>query len=167
LCARKCSQQAESFIVKYTGGHEIILGRLFALRFAGFASVMANSYAAHGASRYSEWMRVKVLYFGVLRDVFGAADETTELDDDATVADLLRNLRGRTSNNAMAEPNVDERLWRSIAVAVNREYASTSIVLREGDEVALLPPVSGGTSHSARSALLAVEVLGTVGKSAC
>ena len=35
------------------------------------------------------------------------------------------------------------RLWQSLAVAVNREYASLNAVLREGDEVALLPPVSG------------------------
>jgi molybdopterin converting factor small subunit len=38
----------------------------------------------------------------------------------------------------------EQRLWRSLAVAVNREYGSASIVLRDGDEVALLPPVSGG-----------------------
>jgi molybdopterin converting factor subunit 1 len=89
-------------------------------------------------------MQVKVLYFGVLRDVFGVADELTELSDGAAVSDLLRILYARTSNDGMAEPDRDERLWRSLAVAVNREYASTSIVLREGDEVALLPPVSGG-----------------------
>ena len=39
---------------------------------------------------------------------------------------------------------MDEGLWRSLAVAVNREYSSLAVVLREGDEVALLPPVSGG-----------------------
>jgi molybdopterin converting factor small subunit len=93
-------------------------------------------------------VRVNVLYFGVLRDRFDAADEATELPDGATVGDLLRVLRGRTSNLPMgktAEPRVEEQLWRSLAVAVNREYGSASIVLREGDEVALLPPVSGGS----------------------
>jgi molybdopterin converting factor small subunit len=40
--------------------------------------------------------------------------------------------------------NLDERLWRSLAVAVNREYSPLNVVLRDGDEVALLPPVSGG-----------------------
>jgi molybdopterin converting factor subunit 1 len=92
-------------------------------------------------------VRVKVLYFGILRDRFGAADETVELPDGATVGELLRVLRARTSNNPMggrAEPRVEEQLWRSLAVAVNREYGSASIVLGEGDEVALLPPVSGG-----------------------
>ena len=92
-------------------------------------------------------MRVKVLYFGMMKDCFGAADDTVELPDGATAGELLIVLRGRTSNNAMdkgAEPSKEEQLWRSLAVAVNREYGSASVVLREGDEVALLPPVSGG-----------------------
>jgi molybdopterin converting factor subunit 1 len=96
---------------------------------------------------YSERVWVKVLYFGVLRDLFGVADEAAEVPDGATVGELLGLLRGLASNNAMgkgAEPGKEEQLWRSLAVAVNREYGSASNVLREGDEVALLPPVSGG-----------------------
>jgi molybdopterin converting factor small subunit len=92
-------------------------------------------------------MRIKVLYFGVLRDRFGCPDEVAELEDGATVGALLELLRGRTSKKSMGserESSLDERLWRSLAVAVNREYGSASIVLRDGDEVALLPPVSGG-----------------------
>src|ERR1039458_1988206 len=92
-------------------------------------------------------MRIKVLYFGVLRDRFGASDEVVELADGATVGGLLGLLRGRTakhSRGSEAEASLDERLWRSLAVAVNREYGSASTVLREGDEVAILPPVSGG-----------------------
>lgn len=88
-----------------------------------------------------------MLYFGVLRDRFGVTDEPVELADGATVGMLLELLRGRTSKESMdsrANSSLDERLWRSLAVAVNREYGSASIVLREGDEVALLPPVSGG-----------------------
>jgi molybdopterin converting factor small subunit len=97
--------------------------------------------------RYSERVRVKVLYFGVLRDWFGTSDEVAELADGSTVGGLLELLRGRTSKHSMgsgAESSLDERLWRSLAVAVNREYGSASIILRDGDEVALLPPVSGG-----------------------
>jgi molybdopterin converting factor subunit 1 len=92
-------------------------------------------------------MRVRMLYFGVLRELFGVSDEAVELPNGAMVGDLLRYLRVRTSNDSMsnkAELALDERLWKSLAVAVNREYGSTSIVLRDGDEVALLPPVSGG-----------------------
>jgi molybdopterin converting factor small subunit len=92
-------------------------------------------------------MRVRVLYFGVLRELFGVSDEVAELSDGAMVGDLLRHLRVRTSNTAMGDKaafGLDDRLWRSLAVAVNREYGSQSVVLRDGDEVALLPPVSGG-----------------------
>jgi molybdopterin converting factor subunit 1 len=92
-------------------------------------------------------VRVKVLYFGMLKDRFGTAEEHVELPGEGSVGDLLGLLRGRTSNSLMSEGagGVDEQLWRSLAVAVNREYAQPSMVLREGDEVALMPPVSGGS----------------------
>lgn len=52
--------------------------------------------------------------------------------------------------------DLDERLWRSLAVAVNREYASPDAALGDGDEVALLPPVSGGCfAHDERLASFA------------
>lgn len=82
-------------------------------------------------------MRVQVLYFGVLKDAFGLAGEGLELAEGACVADLLRAVRG------------PEGFWDSIAVAVNQEYAKGSDVLKEGDEVALLPPVSGGVDRMA------------------
>ena len=83
---------------------------------------------------YSVWMRVRVLYFGVLKDVCGCEREELELADGASVADLLRGYRGRFA----------EGFWDSIAVAVNQEYAGGGDLLKDGDEVALLPPVSGG-----------------------
>jgi MoaD family protein len=88
-------------------------------------------------------MRVRLLTFGVLRDMAGLSDETVELKEGATVGELIEILRGRTSNDSTGN-GVSEGLWRSLAVAVNREYSSLAEVLREGDEVALLPPVSGG-----------------------
>jgi molybdopterin converting factor small subunit len=96
-------------------------------------------------------MRVSVLYFGVLRDLFGAADDAIELADAIAVSELLAMLREilreRTSKEVMTgkvNEGLDERLWRSLAVAVNREYVAPDAVLCDGDEVALLPPVSGG-----------------------
>jgi molybdopterin converting factor subunit 1 len=86
-----------------------------------------------------ERMRVKLLYFGVLKDMLGASEEGIDLPEGATAGDLVRILRERTSNILM-----EERLWQSLAVAINRHYASSQQPLREGDEVALLPPVSGG-----------------------
>lgn len=88
-------------------------------------------------------MRVRLLTFGVLRERLCGLDETVELLEGATVGELIGILRGRASNTSRSSA-VDEGLWRSLAVAVNREYSSLTAVLCEGDEVALLPPVSGG-----------------------
>jgi len=88
-------------------------------------------------------MRVRLLTFGVLREMAGLSDETVELKEGATVGELIEILRGRTSNDSTGN-GADEGIWRSLAVAVNREYSSLAEVLREGDEVGLLPPVSGG-----------------------
>ena len=85
-------------------------------------------------------MQVHVLYFGVLKEFFDGDRDVAELHDGATVADLLEQLRGRAA--------VDWPVWKSLAVAVNREYAALATELHDGDEVALLPPVSGGGSHA-------------------
>jgi molybdopterin synthase catalytic subunit len=85
-------------------------------------------------------MQVQVLPFGVLKDWLGAS--SVELAEGATVADLLERLSA-----APAAP-----LLRGIAVSVNGEYAQVGQVLREGDEVGLLPPVSGGSNLPAESA---------------
>jgi len=82
-------------------------------------------------------MRVCVLYFGVLKDLVGHGRSEMDLAEGASVAELLEAHRG------LAEGR--ERLWESIAVAVNQEYARAGDVLKDGDEVALLPPVSGGS----------------------
>jgi MoaE-MoaD fusion protein len=84
-------------------------------------------------------MRVTLLVFGMLRDVFpaaGPAGTPLELPDGATVRSLLDRCR----ESAACEPAA----WSSIAVAVNGEYVRAGQPLAEGDEVALLPPVSGG-----------------------
>ena len=80
-------------------------------------------------------MRVRLLLFGRLKD-HAAAERSLELAEGASVAELLASLEG--------DRTLPGELLRSSAVAVNREYASAAVVLREGDEVAILPPVSGG-----------------------
>jgi len=84
-------------------------------------------------------MRVNVLYFGILKELFASERGPIELPDGATVSSLLSLLRGQTSKQS--------DVWRTLAVAVNQEYAALSTTLREGDEVALLPPVSGGAQR--------------------
>lgn len=81
-------------------------------------------------------MRVHVLVFGVLKDLIPDASTILELEDGARVRDVMSHFRRAFPQN--------EQLWTSVAAAVNREYAQAGQALREGDEVALLPPVSGG-----------------------
>src|SRR5438045_2178456 len=81
-------------------------------------------------------MQVHILPFGVLKDWLGTSGSTIELHDGATVADLLVRLAHNQSGPAA--------VLRGIAVSVNAEYALAAHVLRDGDEVGLLPPVSGG-----------------------
>ena len=82
-------------------------------------------------------MTIHVLYFGLLKEFFDGDRDTVELPEPATVAHLLKLLHDRGTD--------DLPIWKHIAVAVNREYAQLHSPLRDGDEVALLPPVSGGS----------------------
>jgi molybdopterin converting factor subunit 1 len=93
-------------------------------------------------------MRVRVLYFGVLKDLFGEAADVG-LPEGADVAALL------TQHRDLAKVSLE-----SIAVAVNREYAKADTVLHEGDEVALLPPVSGGCWADGRELASLAEAKG-------
>jgi molybdopterin synthase catalytic subunit len=88
-------------------------------------------------------MQVRVLHFGVLKDWLGGSEATVELPEGATVADLLERLGA-----GQAGPQMKQAL-RGIAVSVNAEFAAAAQVLREGDEVGLLPPVSGGSADAA------------------
>ena len=92
-------------------------------------------------------MQVRVLPFGVLKDWLGAFAFVVELPEGATVADLLLCLIRR----------LPELPLRGIAVSVNAEYATAGQELLEGDEVGLLPPVSGGCADMERHVALTSE----------
>ena len=82
-------------------------------------------------------MVVRIRLFAQLRECAGSNSIEAELADGATVADALRKLA--------AGPPLDELLARlPVRMAVNRELVSADTPLRAGDELALLPPVSGG-----------------------
>lgn len=91
-------------------------------------------------------MRVQVLFFGVLKDLVGRASESLELREGATLADVLRHYEER-------EPKIRE-VMHSVALSVNQHYAGPGAILGDGDEVALLPPVSGGASRTAHAAIV-------------
>jgi sulfur-carrier protein len=81
-------------------------------------------------------VRVTVKLFARLRDIAGTAELTRELADGSTVRTLWRELATEHPEVASYE--------RSISTAVNADYARMDQVLADGDEVAFLPPVSGG-----------------------
>ena len=81
-------------------------------------------------------MRVRVLFFGRLKDIVGRAEEEAELSEGARVEDLFTRYGSRF-------PDLD-RFRSSVVASVNQEFAEWSSPLRGGDEVAFLPPVSGG-----------------------
>lgn len=82
-------------------------------------------------------MRVRVLFFGMLKDLLGKTADSVEVPEGASVGDVL-------SEYARKFPQLKDSL-PSLAMAVNQHYAGAETVLNDGDEVALLPPVSGGT----------------------
>ena len=82
-------------------------------------------------------VRVRLLSFGPWRSLLAEGGEWREVAQGGLVSDLLTQLH--------AEGRFSEQALRSAAVAVNREYATRTQSLAEGDEVALLPPVSGGS----------------------
>ena len=81
-------------------------------------------------------MRVTVRLFARLRDIAGAAELSRDLAAGSTIGDLWRQLAGEFPELANYE--------RSISTAINADYAKMDQAVGDGDEIAFLPPVSGG-----------------------
>lgn len=81
-------------------------------------------------------MRVKVLFFGVLKDIVGRAAEDLEAPNGWLLRDVF-------DHYAEQSPRLSE-LKDSIVLAKNQQFCGHETALRDGDEVAFLPPVSGG-----------------------
>ena len=81
-------------------------------------------------------MRVRVKFFAIVKERAGVGEAALELPDGATVAAASQALNEKF-------PAIADFLRRA-AYAVNREYVDTATVLRDGDELAVIPPVSGG-----------------------
>ncbi len=84
-------------------------------------------------------MKIKVLFFGVTRDLTGLPEERTEMPEGA-------NLEGLWSRYAARFPRLHD-LSAALLLAVNQEIADRERALQNGDEVAFLPPVSGGSNQ--------------------
>ena len=81
-------------------------------------------------------MELTVRLFALYRERAGRGTFPLQLPDGATVADLIAEVRRHFP--MLAPPQVQ------IVAAVNADYASPEVVLRQGDDVCLIPPVSGG-----------------------
>jgi molybdopterin converting factor small subunit len=80
-------------------------------------------------------MKVKLFLFGSIRDAFdGRREITLELDEHMDTKALLSSI---VSNHPQLQSG-------ALAIAVNKKYVTEPVELNEGDEVALLPPISGG-----------------------
>ena len=81
-------------------------------------------------------MRVRVLLFAIIREAAQASEVDLEFPPGATIGDAIRSVE-------LKYPQIAKYLSRA-AVAVNRQYADAKTTLVDGDEVAIIPPVSGG-----------------------
>lgn len=81
-------------------------------------------------------MKVKVKYFAVCHEMFGRDEEDMELPEGAILMDILKRLEARV-------PEIAE-FYEVMQMAVNWEYATEQTKLSDGDEIALIPPVTGG-----------------------
>jgi MoaE-MoaD fusion protein len=91
-----------------------------------------------GVSAAQAEIAVEVRLFAMLRERAGRSELQLRLAPGSTVADALARLGGQ-------EPRLGELLGRlPVTTAVNREYVPAATVLESGDELALIPPVSGG-----------------------
>lgn len=80
-------------------------------------------------------MECEVLLFGVAKEIAGDSKTVVSFDTAGTVGDLMSALKKQY-------PEFDR--LNSFVIAVNNEYADTEHIINEGDEVAVIPPVSGG-----------------------
>jgi molybdopterin converting factor subunit 1 len=85
----------------------------------------------------SDTIKVRVLFFGAAADIAGTRE--TEMA-------FLPNIAANAAfeNLLRVYPGLGNGFERSLLFAVNREYATGDEILAEGDELALIPPVSGG-----------------------
>jgi molybdopterin converting factor subunit 1 len=81
-------------------------------------------------------MTVRLLFFAVLRDIAGSDEQQLTLADGTTAGDVWTSLRGTYAKLAnYTQPPM---------IAINESYATPDAVLRDGDELAFIPPVAGG-----------------------
>jgi molybdopterin synthase sulfur carrier subunit len=82
-------------------------------------------------------MSVRVLYFAGLREAFGCAGESIDLPSEVATVAALRDLLVGQGREKLASA-------KNLRCAVNQEMAGPQVAIKDGDEVAFFPPVTGG-----------------------
>ncbi len=85
-------------------------------------------------------VRIRVLFFGVIREVVGLSEDSLELSGGGCLGSVFEHYAARFPKLRGMES--------STVLALNQQFSSPSAPLAEGDEVALLPPVSGGSGYT-------------------
>lgn len=98
-------------------------------------------------------MHITTRFFALHRDIVGASSLTLEVDDGATAAQVWSQLGEQYPELVPAT--------RSLMYAVNQEYADPWTTLKDGDELAFIPPVSGGRDEEFRPFLVTEQPLRT------
>ncbi len=80
-------------------------------------------------------MILEILTFGIARDIIGSSLFSIDLTEGSSVEDLKQQILEKY-------PRFES--LSSLMIAVNEEYGNVDTLLKEGDEIALIPPVSGG-----------------------
>jgi len=81
-------------------------------------------------------LKIKLLFFAVLRDIAGRSEDVIELPDGARAGDVWERLRGE---HAVLRDYIQPPM-----IAVNESYVGADELLRDGDELDFIPPVAGG-----------------------
>ncbi|WP_158840183.1 MoaD/ThiS family protein [Polaribacter sp. L3A8] len=80
-------------------------------------------------------MKIQILFFGITTDLVGASNLDLEITDALTVVGF---------KNFLKKEYPQLKNINSYAIAVNESYAADELALKEGDVIAVIPPVSGG-----------------------
>jgi molybdopterin converting factor subunit 1 len=85
----------------------------------------------------TDLIKVKILFFGAAAEIAGKRDDEMMFSAGTDSGSALNKILA-------ADPAFTESFKNSLLFAVNQEYAAGDEILRDGDELALIPPVSGG-----------------------
>ena len=99
-------------------------------------AIPPRGYNSHVHATHPNPIRLIVLFFGRLKDAIGHAQESIEISSGSRIEDLFAHFVARYPELAAHR--------KAMAVSRNREFAAWTTALQPGDEVAFLPPVSGG-----------------------